>query len=90
MLCSSGSSPDLGYITYIATIQGGHLGINKTTEKISSRYYWPNIKEDVTSFTHTCEKCKRVNKSMLMKTNIELHPKNIFSSGHRFNVLNRV
>ena len=70
-------------IDYIATIQGGHLGINKTTEKISSRYYWPNIKEDVTSFIHTCEKCQRVNKSMLMKTHIELHlisiPTKIFS-----------
>ena len=55
-------------IDYIATIQGGHLGINKTTEKISSRYYWPNIKEDVTSFIHTCDK------STLMKTHVELHP----------------
>ena len=43
-------------------------------EKISSRYYWPNIKEDVTNFIHTCEKCQRVNKSMLMKTHVELHP----------------
>ena len=60
-------------VDYIATIQGGHLGINKTTEKISSRYYWPNIKEDITSFIHTCEKCQRVNESM-MKTHIELHP----------------
>ena len=70
-------------VDYIATIQGGHLGINKTKEKISSRYYWPNIKEDVTSFIHTCEKCQRVNKSTLMKTHIELHlisiPTKIFS-----------
>ena len=43
-------------VDYIATIQGGHLGIKKTTEKISSRYYWPNIREDVTMFIHTCEK----------------------------------
>ena len=60
-------------VDYIATIQGGHLGMDKTMEKISSRYYWPNIKEDVASFIHTCEKCQRVNKSMLMKTHIELH-----------------
>ena len=52
-------------------------------EKISSRYYWFNIKEDATSFIHTCEKCQRVNKSMLMKTHVELHlisiPIKIFS-----------
>ena len=60
-------------IDYIATIQGGHLEINKTTEKISSRYYWPNIKDNVTSFINTCEKCQRVNKSTLMKTHVELH-----------------
>ena len=60
-------------VNYIATIQGGHLGINKTMEKISSRYYWPNIKDDVTSFIRTCEKCQRVNKSTLMKTHVELH-----------------
>ena len=77
----SGSNSD--DVDYIATIHGGHLGINKTTEKISSRYYWPNIKEDVTSFIHACNKCQRVNKSMLMKTHIELHliliPTKIFS-----------
>ena len=26
---------------------GGHLGINKTQDKISSRFYWPNIREDM-------------------------------------------
>ena len=68
----SGSNSD--DIDYIATIHSGHLGINKTMEKISSRYYWPNIKEDVTSFIHTCDKCQRVKKSKLMKTHVELHP----------------
>ena len=57
-LTNSGSNSE--DIDYIATIQGGHLCINNTTEKISSRYYWPNIKEDITSFIHTCEKCQQV------------------------------
>ena len=61
-------------LTTTATIQGGHLGIKKIMEKILSRYYWPNTKEDATSFIHTCKKCQRVNKSTLMKTHIELHP----------------
>ena len=26
---------------------GGHIGINKTVEYISSRFYWPNINGDV-------------------------------------------
>ena len=26
---------------------GGHIGVNKTAKKFSSRYYWPNITGDV-------------------------------------------
>ena len=29
---------------------GGHLGINKMCEKITSRFYWPVIKEEVIEF----------------------------------------
>ena len=66
-------------VDYIATIHGGHLEINKMMEKIVSRYYWPNIKDDVTNFIHTCEKCQRVNKSTLMKMHVELHPISILT-----------
>ena len=34
------------YNVYIMNT-GGHIGVNKTAEKISSRYYWPNITGDV-------------------------------------------
>ena len=32
------------------SIMGGHLGIKKTTDKIQSAFYWPDIQGDVTRF----------------------------------------
>ena len=37
---------------------GGHLGINKTCEKITSHFYWPGIKSDVIDYIKGCEKCQ--------------------------------
>ena len=34
---------------------GGHLEINKICEKITSRFYWPVIKEEVIEFIKGCE-----------------------------------
>ena len=38
-----------------AKYTGGHLGINKTHDNVSSQFYWPNIREDVTQYCKTCE-----------------------------------
>ena len=37
---------------------GGHLGINKTCEKITSCFYWPGIKSDVIDYIKGCERCQ--------------------------------
>ena len=44
-----------------AKYTGGHLGINKTHNKVSSRFYWHNIREDVMQYCKTCEQCQWVN-----------------------------
>ena len=36
---------------------GGHLGIDKTYEKIRSRYYWSGMYRDVVQFLKTCLAC---------------------------------
>ena len=52
---------------------GGHLGINKTCEKITSCFYWPGIKSDVIDYIKGCERCQRVNRSALQKSSLELY-----------------
>ena len=52
---------------------GGHLGINKTCEKITSCFYWPGIKSDVIDYIKRCERCQRVNRSALQKSSLELY-----------------
>ena len=52
---------------------GGHVGQNKTSLKIASAYYWPNIQKDVAQYISTCKRCQRVNTTKLQKVNKELH-----------------
>ena len=43
-----------------AKLTGSHLGINKMADKVSSQFYWPGIKEDVTEHVKSCECCQKV------------------------------
>ena len=38
---------------------GGHLGIEKTTDKISKSYYWSTMLKDVMQYVQSCETCQR-------------------------------
>ena len=40
----------------------GHLGINKTCDRILSEFYWPDLRKDVASFVNTCHTCQMVGK----------------------------
>ncbi|XP_063601112.1 uncharacterized protein LOC134777204 [Penaeus indicus] len=40
----------------------GHLGVRKTTDRLLTHYYWPNMKKDVSVYCKTCEICQRVGK----------------------------
>ena len=37
----------------------GHLGINRTKDRVVQRYYWPGVFRDVTNHCRTCEVCQR-------------------------------
>ena len=41
---------------------GGHLGINKTCEKVMKHFYWPRIRKEVSEFCKTCHTCQMVGK----------------------------
>jgi hypothetical protein len=36
---------------------GGHLGSNKVFDKIRERFYWPNMKKDITHWIDSCPAC---------------------------------
>ena len=52
---------------------GSHLGRDKTIQKISSRFFWKNINEDIRIFVQHCDKCQRTN-AKFSKSNAKLHP----------------
>ena len=37
----------------------GHLGANRTLEKVAARFFWPGMGKDVTHHCETCEACQR-------------------------------
>ena len=40
----------------------GHLGVNKTYQKILNHFYWPNLKKDVAEFCRSCHTCQVIGK----------------------------
>ncbi len=37
----------------------GHLGMDKTLERISRRFYWPQLETSVREYVRTCQACQR-------------------------------
>ena len=37
----------------------GHLGIERVTELVRSRFYWPKMVHDITAYVRNCERCLR-------------------------------
>jgi len=42
---------------YESPVVGGHLGFSIMFAKLSSRYYWPRMKQDIVKFIETCGSC---------------------------------
>ena len=53
---------------------GGHLGINKTCDKIMRHFFWPGIRRDVSEFCKTCHTCQVVGKPNNVIPVAPLHP----------------
>ena len=60
-----------------SSIGGGHVGLEKTYQKIRSKYFWPNSYKDVIEYVTTCEVCQM---RMLRKQQAELQ-ENIIPTG---------
>lgn len=37
----------------------GHLGMDKTLERVSRRFYWPRLEQSVREYVKSCEACQR-------------------------------
>ena len=53
---------------------GGHNGINKTVERISSRYYCPDINGAVRKYVNTCLVCQIAKERAIQKTSRTMNP----------------
>ena len=40
----------------------GHLGRDKTTQRILQRFYWPSVRHDVAEYCRCCEVCQKVSR----------------------------
>ena len=57
------------------SIMGGHLGINKTLERINSVFYWPDMAGDVMRYCKSCDICqKTISKGRMSKVPLEKMP----------------
>lgn len=60
---------------------GGHLGIEKTTDKIQKSYFWPNMLKEIKNYVLTCEicNCKKLRKERrpLMEMPMPRYPMDI-------------
>ena len=54
---------------YHSELGAGHVGFEKTYQKIRSKYFWPNCYKDVVNFVTKCQVCQR---RMLRKKSAEL------------------
>ena len=41
------------------SVFAGHMGINKTTDKVQSNFYWPGMHDDIARFCKSCDTCQR-------------------------------
>ncbi|KAJ8365058.1 hypothetical protein SKAU_G00138890 [Synaphobranchus kaupii] len=39
---------------------GAHLGLEKTLERIKTRFYWPGVKKAVEDYCRSCPDCQQV------------------------------
>lgn len=50
-----------------------HLGLQKTTQRVKDKFWWPELKSDVVSWVGGCEDCQRADKGNRKKFGM-LHP----------------
>jgi len=52
---------------------GGHAGIAKTTERICSNFYWPNMQKQIKQYVQSCLVCQQAKVETKLPAGL-LHP----------------
>ena len=60
------------------TPMSGHLGINKTYQRILEHFYWPNLRNDVVEFYRSCHTCQVVGKPNQTLPEAPIQPEPVF------------
>ena len=55
---------------FVMNIIGGHLGRDKTCQKITDRFYRKTLWTDVQKYVQECETCYRTNDAKLQTTSV--------------------
>ena len=48
------------YEAYNTPSNRGHLGVEKTLDKLAEHFYWPKMSRMVRRYIHTCDECQRI------------------------------
>lgn len=65
---------------YHDSVTGGYRGINKCYRRVREKFYWASMKNDITEYIRTCEKCKLnklvkiKNRQQMIITDIPIEP----------------
>ena len=59
---TEGQKPQVLESCHASELGGGHFGRDKTLAKISERFYWLGMVEDIKEFCKSCDKCQRANR----------------------------
>ena len=52
----------------------GHLGVNKTYNRILNHFFWPRLRQDVADYCRSCHTCQVVGKPNQKIPNAPLQP----------------
>jgi len=58
----------------LETPLSGHMGMNKTCQKIPNHFYWPSLRKDVAEFCKLCHPCQMVVKPNQTKAPLQHIP----------------
>ena len=57
------------------SLLGGHLGVKKTMDKVTTSFYWPGIHGDISRFCRSCDVCqKTIDKGKVTRVPLERMP----------------
>lgn len=57
------------------SILSGHLGVQRTTDRILTRFYWPGMHGDIVRYVRSCDRCQRTEpRGKIPKASLEEMP----------------